>query len=107
MAHFMCEIQGMRGDASRLGSKSSGVRAKVRSWSGDAQLHLDHEPSTGTDTLRFTLRPEHGYERTVFVLDDYGALLRAIAAKDPKVLAALDALNTAAADVANVAYKTA
>lgn len=107
MAHFMCEIEGDRGSESRLGSKASGVRAKVRSWSGDAQLHLDHNTTTGTDELRLTLRPEHGYARTVLHVEDYGALLRAIEARDPAVMDALDTLEQAAGGLSGAAYKVA
>lgn len=36
MAHFMGGVQGNRGEATRLGSKSSGIDAWVKSWNARA-----------------------------------------------------------------------
>jgi hypothetical protein len=35
MAHFRAVINGTRGEASRLGSKSSGIRTKLQTWGYD------------------------------------------------------------------------
>ena len=32
MAHFRASIQGMKGEASRLGGKTSGIEARVNGW---------------------------------------------------------------------------
>ncbi len=42
MAHFRAVIQGQRGEASRLGNGSSGMRAVVQTWGYEAC------PSMGT-----------------------------------------------------------
>jgi hypothetical protein len=42
MAHFMATVQGNRGKASRLGSKSSGATAAVQGWTAGvhAEAHV-------------------------------------------------------------------
>lgn len=107
MAHFYGTLQGQAGEATRTGGKRSGIRAKVRSWSGDATLYLDHSERTGTDVLQIALKPENGYAVKLFEVEDYGALLRAIDAKDPAVMNALDALGEAAAKLSSASYKAA
>lgn len=40
MAHFYGEIQGSRGEASRLGNKKSGFRTVAASWSGAIETYV-------------------------------------------------------------------
>lgn len=40
MAHFYGEIQGNKGEASRLGSKQSGFRTVAASWSGAIETYI-------------------------------------------------------------------
>ena len=42
MAHFRAVIKGQRGEASRLGSKTSGIRARVQSWGYDILIDATH-----------------------------------------------------------------
>lgn len=42
MAHFRAVIRGNRGEASRLGTKSSGLTAKLQTWGYDLRLDVSH-----------------------------------------------------------------
>lgn len=54
MAHFRGWIAGQRGEASRLGSKSSGLSANLASWSGAVAVWL-YVNEAGVDCARITL----------------------------------------------------
>lgn len=41
MASLYGSLQGCRGEATRCGSKSSGVRASVQSWTGSLVSYMD------------------------------------------------------------------
>ena len=41
MSALYCSIQGCRGEATRCGSKSSGVRASVQSWTCSLVSYMD------------------------------------------------------------------
>lgn len=43
MAQFKAEIQGTRGEASRLGSKNSGMRAHVHGWNVGVKILAEHK----------------------------------------------------------------
>jgi len=58
MAHFMGTTQGMRGEASRLGSRDSGLRTCAASWQGSVRTYLYEED--GVDKAKITLEPWHG-----------------------------------------------
>jgi hypothetical protein len=60
MAHFYGTIRGARGEASRLGHKSSGFRADAASWQGRASITLHHDEDTGRDIVTVRLEPHHG-----------------------------------------------
>jgi hypothetical protein len=53
MAHFRGTLRGQRGEASRLGSKSSGLLGKLASWQGAVKVDLWE--MNGTDMVRVTL----------------------------------------------------
>jgi hypothetical protein len=58
MAHFYGTIQGNRGEASRLGSKDSGLDVTAASWQGAVSVQLYERD--GVDYARVTLQPWHG-----------------------------------------------
>src|SRR3989442_13191521 len=60
MAHFLAAIQGHRGEASRLGTKKSGLDATAASWQGSVSVRLWHDAKTGRDMARVSLEPWHG-----------------------------------------------
>lgn len=41
MSALYCSIKGCRGEATRCGSKSSGVRASVQSWNGSLVSYME------------------------------------------------------------------
>ena len=63
MAQFRAVIQGSRGEASRLGTKRSHMRATVQSYEGQVNVvmyHVEGDPRRDTgDYVRITLAP-HG-----------------------------------------------
>ena len=60
MAQYLAAIKGQRGEASRLGSKRSGMDATVASWEGSVSVRLWHDAKTGRDMARVSLEPWHG-----------------------------------------------
>jgi hypothetical protein len=56
MAHFLGDVSGSRGKASRLGTKKSGMTARAMSWSGMVRVDVVHDDATGED--RFTVSQE-------------------------------------------------
>ena len=59
MAHFYADIKGCRGEASRLGSKASGIIAHVASWAGSVRVSISHDEKTGEDWACVSLEPWH------------------------------------------------
>lgn len=49
MAHFISYIKGCRGEASRLGSKNSGIRASAQGWNCGMTIYGSHSNLTGND----------------------------------------------------------
>lgn len=43
MAHFYASIQGNRGEATRMGSKGSGISGHIRGWNVGARVTCSHE----------------------------------------------------------------
>ena len=60
MAHFRGYIQGMRGSASRLGSKDSGLTANIASWEGAVHVNLWHDEEDDIDMASVELAPHQG-----------------------------------------------
>ena len=57
MAHFRGVVQGNRGDASRLGSKDSGISVEAQGWEGKVIVGLYHDERAGHDMARICLAP--------------------------------------------------
>lgn len=49
MAQFRGTIAGQRGDASRLGSKQSGLRVTANGWDAGVSVNCVHNAETGRD----------------------------------------------------------
>lgn len=49
MAHYRGIIQGQRGEASRLGTKNSGLTVEAASWNGKIKVELYHDEESGED----------------------------------------------------------
>jgi hypothetical protein len=50
MSHFYGTLQGTRGEATRCGTKNSGLVAYAASWSGAIRVQLIHDDGTGKDS---------------------------------------------------------
>ena len=51
MARFFAEIQGQAGEATRLGSKRSGIRAHVRGWDVGVVVYGDCQDTAGPEPV--------------------------------------------------------
>lgn len=60
MAHFMATVQGNRGDVSRLGSKASGMTAKVNGWGSGVAISAEHEDGQDVFHIYGTNGSGHG-----------------------------------------------
>jgi hypothetical protein len=68
MAHFLGSIRGRRGEATRLGSKRSGLRIKAASWQGAVVVFLHHNEVTGRDMAEISFQTHHdgGTSRMIY-----------------------------------------
>lgn len=60
MAHFYGTLKGSRGQATRCGTKSSGVRAIAASWAGAIEVEIHHNTETGHDHFEVRQIQWHG-----------------------------------------------
>lgn len=51
MAHFYGDIQGNRGQATRMGTKSSGIDGHIRGWNIGAKVYCQYNEKTGKDEV--------------------------------------------------------
>lgn len=75
MAHFRASIKGQRGEASRLGSKKTGIQATINGWNNGIRVVGEHDENTGEDrfTVYFTGGSNGGKPSSrVFVSTDKG-----------------------------------
>ena len=63
MAHFYGVLRGTRGEATRCGSKNSGLTVTAASWRGSVRVTL-YMDSNGTDMASVTLAPWRGQGTT-------------------------------------------
>jgi len=61
MAHFYGTLQGNRGEATRMGTKNSGVDTVAASWRGCIRVYLTHNEETGEDEFRVEQGNWHGH----------------------------------------------
>jgi hypothetical protein len=59
MAHFYGTLQGNRGGASRLGTKSSGLVTQTASWEGAVRVSVDYDKDTDRDLVHVSLIQWH------------------------------------------------
>ena len=58
MSHFYGTLQGNRGQATRCGTKNSGIQTVAASWQGCVKVNLYEKD--GTDYATVSLAPWHG-----------------------------------------------
>lgn len=66
MAHFYGTIQGARGEASRLGHKSSGLSAYAASWQGAVAIQMYEENGIDKVSVRLTTHHGAGSDRVLY-----------------------------------------
>lgn len=54
MAQFRATIQGCRGEASRLGTKRSGITAKINGWNCGIVVFAEYDETLGKDVFHIT-----------------------------------------------------
>ena len=64
MAHFYASIQGNRGEATRMGTKKSGINGHIRGWISGASVSC-FVNSEGLDVVEVRLTNGSGYEQHV------------------------------------------
>lgn len=62
MAQFIARIRGQRGEASRLGSKASGIEAHVNGWNAGVTVRAYH--ADGVDVFEIRQTDGSGYSGT-------------------------------------------
>ncbi len=60
MAHFYATMQGNKGEATRCGTKGSGMNSVVASWQGAVQVQLHHDAERDEDWVSVWLTTWHG-----------------------------------------------
>jgi len=65
MARFLGTIQGQRGEASRLGSKASGLRVDASSWQGRISVFLYERNGVDMALVRFEMHHGKGTDRKI------------------------------------------
>jgi len=108
MAQFYGRVHGNRGEATRMGSKASGIRATAETWRSVLVVAFRHLDGSDTDRGSFAIQGKHG--STIFQTSvNFDDVVRAHAADDEGVRDALRKLGDAFSelDVAGRAYRTA
>lgn len=55
MAHFYANIQGSRGEATRLGTKDSGISGHIRGWHIGGEVYMFHDDEINQDRVTICL----------------------------------------------------
>ena len=55
MSHYYSSIQGHRGEATRCGTRSSGITANATGWDIGGTVSMRYDPLLSTDVVTFTL----------------------------------------------------
>jgi hypothetical protein len=55
MSHFYASIQGNRGEATRCGTKGSGIEGHIRGWNSGIAVEGHHDALSGCDVFRVYL----------------------------------------------------
>lgn len=80
MSALYGSLQGCRGEATRTGSKNSGIRASVQSWNGSLVSYMDLDENENPIITLKTSERSSGYgEETIFrgTLEELKAKLNA------------------------------
>lgn len=61
MAHFYATIKGNRGEASRMGTKDSGIVSYTASWFGAIRTQLWYDEEKDCDMVKVEMVPWRGF----------------------------------------------
>ena len=67
MAHFYGTVQGNRGEATRTGSKNSGMYAEAKGWDLGGAVTTKYNPDLSTDVVSFYTTRGNGRTRSLVV----------------------------------------
>lgn len=66
MAQFRATIRGQRGEASRLGSKTSGLHVTVNGWTAGITVHCEHTATDDFFSVFLTSGSSYGMSKLLF-----------------------------------------
>lgn len=90
MAHLRGIVAGERGyEASRLGSKASGIVVEAQSWEGKIVTHVWHDPALGVDVVQITMDQHHNVGESPPILLYRGPIGRYLPDEESQKTAAL------------------
>lgn len=69
MAQFYGDLQGNRGEATRMGTKSSGIRAHVRGWNVGARIHVKVDRDGNDHVYVYRTSGSNGSRSDVLIAD--------------------------------------
>lgn len=88
MAHFYGTLHGRAGEASRLGSKDSGISSSVETWSSSVQSDYQFSRGLDTEVVRVRFGRKSWANTTILDLKDPDAVVDVMS--DPKMAKLFD-----------------
>lgn len=70
MAQFRASVQGQRGDASRLGGKSSGISARVNGWHLGVDVFGSYDEKTDSDIFVVSITGGSGHGTPDYIISE-------------------------------------
>lgn len=77
MAQFRAVIRGQRGEASRLGSKNSGIDARINGWTSGVRVAARHEDGVDVFDVFATAGSGYGPDRLIATVTNAETVLHA------------------------------
>lgn len=71
MAHFYAQIHGNKGEATRCGSKNSGIYSHTRGWKVGCETIIHYDEDSGKDKISIYLTSGSTYDRTRILIGTY------------------------------------
>ena len=93
MSHFYGVLDGSRGQATRCGTKNSGMTVNAMSWSGCVRVDIHHDETTGKD--RFTVEQRQHPSNGAGICEEIAeGIIGETTAKKESAPTALDVMRT-------------
>lgn len=71
MSHFYADIQGSRGQATRQGTKKSGINGHIRGWNIGAEVYCYYDEKTDRDVVRVSVTSGSSGHKTSKCLGEF------------------------------------